>query len=357
MGHRGGMSATLAAPRSRTRATSTPWRLGRRPGLDAVRGIAILLVMVSHLRHGWRSEGSIGVSVFFVLSGFLITALLLEEWRDRGRIDFKAFYARRARRLLPAMLVMLAVVSAVKASIGVPWGMSAVSVLTYVGNWAYIDGVQMTWVQHTWSLAIEEQFYLLWPVLLVLALRLIKPIRLAPALAIAMLASTATRWTLYAAGATGLRVYEGTDARADALLAGCALAVLAHSGIRLPRLDAVAAGWALMAAVVVGLVANDLTHNALGPTVGLPLGVVLILAGLHVREGGRADVTAVVRWFGRRSYGLYLWSVPIALSAPYFFPGIGLPGKLALAFVSILVAELSWRLVEAPILARGRTHR
>jgi peptidoglycan/LPS O-acetylase OafA/YrhL len=350
------MSTTLAAPRPRTRATSTPWRLGRRPGLDAVRGIAVLLVMVSHLRHAWRSEGSIGVSVFFVLSGFLITALLLEEWRDRGRIDFKAFYIRRARRLLPAMLVMLAVVSAVKASIGVPWKMSAASVLAYVGNWAYIDGVRMTWVQHTWSLAIEEQFYLLWPVLLVLALRLVKPIRLAPALAIATLASTATRWSLYAAGATGLRVYEGTDARADALLAGCALAVLAHSGVRLPRLDAVAAGWALMAAVVVGLVANDLTHNALGPTVGLPLGLVLILAGLHLREGGPADITGVVRWFGRRSYGLYLWSVPIALSAPYFFPGIGLPGKLALAVVSILIAELSWRLVEAPILARGRGH-
>lgn len=355
------MPSTLAAsPRPQT-ATSADaaverrgWRLGRRPGLDVVRGIAILMVMVSHLRHGWRSEGSIGVSIFFVLSGFLITALLLEERRDKGRIDFKAFYLRRARRLLPAMVAMIVVVSAVKASIGVPWRGSMESVLLYASNWAYIGGVRMTWVQHTWSLAIEEQFYLVWPVVLVLALRLLRPIRLVPALAVLMLASTAARWLLYASGATSLRVYEGTDTRADALLAGCAIAVLAHSGVRLPRIDAVAAGWALSAAVVTGLVASDLNHNVMGPTVGLPLGVVLLLAGLGMRAEGRhvGGSGAVVAWFGRRSYGLYLWSVPIALSAPYFFPGIDLAGKLALAVASVGIAELSWRLIEAPVLQR-----
>lgn len=350
------MPSTLLAPtRPQTGSVRArpQWRLGRRPGLDVVRGIAILMVMVSHLRHAWRSEGSIGVSIFFVLSGFLITALLLEEWHDKGRIDFKAFYARRARRLLPAMVVMIVVVSAVKAHLGVEWRGSFESVLLYVSNWAYIDGVRMTWVQHTWSLAIEEQFYLVWPVLLVLALRLVRPIRLAPALALLMLGSTAVRWWLYTSGAEPLRVYEGTDARADALLAGCALAVLAHSGVRLPRVDAVAAGWALSAAVVVGLVATDLNHNVVGPTIGLPLGVILLLAGLSMRSDG----AEVVSWFGRRSYGIYLWSVPIALSAPYFFPGIGLAGKLALAAVSVGVAELSWRFVEAPILARGRSRR
>jgi peptidoglycan/LPS O-acetylase OafA/YrhL len=359
------MPASLAAPSRPQTATSAGererarWRLGRRPGLDVVRGIAIVMVMVSHLRHAWRSEGSIGVSIFFVLSGFLITALLLEEWRDQGRIDFKAFYARRARRLLPAMVVMIVVVSAVKAHLGVPWKGSLESVLLYVSNWAYIDGVRMTWVQHTWSLAIEEQFYLVWPVLLVLALRLVRPIRLAPALAVLMLASTAVRWSLYVSGATSLRVYEGTDARADALLAGCALAVLAHSGIRLPRIDAVAAGWALSAAVVVGLIASDLTHDVIGPTVGLPLGIILLLAGLAVRADSalHVDGASVIAWFGRRSYGLYLWSVPIALSAPYFFPGIGMTGKLALAAASVGIAELSWRLIEAPILARGRARR
>jgi peptidoglycan/LPS O-acetylase OafA/YrhL len=356
------MPTTLVARSRPQTATSVDvaekqaWRLGRRPGLDVVRGIAILMVMVSHLGHRWRSEGAIGVSIFFVLSGFLITALLLQEWRDRGRIDFKAFYVRRARRLLPAMVVMIAVVSAVKAHLGVPWGESLGSVLLYVSNWAYIHGVQMTWVQHTWSLAIEEQFYLVWPILLVLALRVVKPIRLVPALAVLMLASTAVRWSLYASGAAPLRIYEGTDARADALLAGCALAVLAHSGVRLPKLDAVAAGWALSAAVVVGLVASDLNHNVVGPTIGLPLGVILLLAGLGMRHDAtmRRDGAAVVAWFGRRSYGLYLWSVPIALSAPYFFPGIGMTGKLALAGMSVGIAELSWRLIEAPILARGR---
>jgi len=333
------------------------WRLGRRPGLDVVRGIAILLVMVSHLRHGWRSEGSIGVAIFFVLSGFLITALLLEERRDRGRINFKAFYARRARRLLPAMVVMIVVVSAVKAAIGVQWRESLEAVLLYVSNWAYIGGVRMTWVQHTWSLAIEEQFYLVWPIVLVLALRLVRPIKLAPTLAVLMLASTAVRWALYASGAAPLRIYEGTDARADALLAGCALAVLAHSGVKLPRVDALAAGWALSAAVVVGLVASEINHDVIGPTVGLPLGVILLLAGLGMRsdEVAQPDGAALVAWFGKRSYGLYLWSVPIALSAPYFFPGINLGGKVALAVCSVGVAELSWRLIEAPILARGRS--
>jgi len=356
------MPTTLSAPaRPQTVASAgardqgRQWRLGRRPGLDVVRGIAILMVMVSHLRHGWRSEGSIGVAIFFVLSGFLITALLLEERHDRGRIDFKAFYARRARRLLPAMIVMIAVVSAVKAAIGVQWRESLEAVLLYVSNWAYIGGVRMTWVQHTWSLAIEEQFYLVWPVVLVLALRLVRPIRLVPTLAVLMLASTAVRWALYAHGAAPLRIYEGTDARADALLAGCALAVLAHSGVRLPRIDPLAAGCALCAAVAVGLVASDINHNVIGPTVGLPLGVILLLAGLSMRSdaAARPDGAGLVAWFGKRSYGLYLWSVPIALSAPYFFPGIDLAGKVALAVCSIGIAELSWQLIEAPILARG----
>jgi len=358
------MPTTLSAPARAQAAASVDaedkgrhWRLGRRPGLDVVRGIAILLVMVSHLRHGWRSEGSIGVAIFFVLSGFLITALLLEERRDQGRISFKAFYARRARRLLPAMVVMIVVVSAVKAAIGVQWRESLEAVLLYVSNWAYIDGVRMTWVQHTWSLAIEEQFYLVWPVVLVLALRLVRPIKLAPTLAVLMLASTAVRWALYASGATPLRIYEGTDARADALLAGCALAVLAHSGVRLPRIGALAAGWALSAAIVVGLVASDINHNVIGPTIGLPLGVILLLAGLGTRSDAvtHPDGADLVAWFGKRSYGLYLWSVPIALSAPYFFPGIGLTAKVALAIASIGIAELSWRFIEAPILARGRS--
>lgn len=359
------MPATLYAPaRPRTGVPAEAadkgrhWRLGRRPGLDVVRGIAILMVMVSHLRHGWRSEGSIGVAIFFVLSGFLITALLLEEWRDKGRIDFKAFYVRRARRLLPAMVVMIVVVSSVKAAIGVQWRGSLEAVLLYVSNWAYIDGVRMTWVQHTWSLAIEEQFYLVWPVVLVLALRLVRPIKLAPTLAVLMLASTAVRWALYASGAAPLRIYEGTDTRADALLAGCALAVLAHSGVRLPRIDAFRAGWALSAELVVGLIASDINHNVIGPTVGLPLGVILLLAGLSMRSDAtmQPDAAGLVAWFGKRSYGLYLWSVPVALSAPYFFPGIGLGGKAALAVCSIGIAELSWRLVEAPVLARGRRH-
>lgn len=373
MGHRGAMPTTLVAPSRPQPAASVDsavdgahergqWRLGRRPGLDVVRGIAILMVVISHLRHGWRSEGSIGVSIFFVLSGFLITALLLEERRDKGSIDFKAFYIRRARRLLPAMVVMIVVVSAVKAHLGVQWKGSLESVLLYVSNWAYINGVQMTWVQHTWSLAIEEQFYLVWPVLMVLALRAVRPIRLAPALAVLMLASTAVRWSLYASGAAPLRIYEGTDARADALLAGCAIAVLAHSGVRLPRIDMVAAAWALSAAVVAGLIASDLNHNVIGPTVGLPLGVVLLVAGLGLRSDGRSGPSgpssaAVIAWFGRRSYGIYLWSVPIALSAPYFFPGIDMTGKVALAVASLGVAELSWRLVEQPILNRGRAPR
>jgi len=364
------MSTTIAAPArpetvrsSAPRAEAPRWRLGRRPGLDVVRGIAILLVMVSHLRHGWRSEGSIGVSIFFVLSGFLITALLLQERRDRERVDFKEFYVRRARRLLPAMAVMIAVVSAVKAAIGVPWWGSLVAVSTYVGNWAYISGVRMTWVQHTWSLAIEEQFYLVWPVVLVLALRLVRPFRLLPALAVLTLASTVVRWALYLHGASYLRVYEGTDTRADALLAGCAVAVLAHSGVRLPRIGPLVAGLALAAALAVGLDAADVVHHVVGPTVGLPLGVVLLLAGLSARSdvasrrpgsrsGAVSGMTRVVAWFGRRSYGLYLWSVPVALSAPYFFPGIGLGGKLLLAVVSVGIAELSWRLVEAPVLGR-----
>jgi peptidoglycan/LPS O-acetylase OafA/YrhL len=214
--------------------------LGYRPALDGVRAIAILAVLAFH--SGALRGGFIGVDIFFVLSGFLITTLLLQEWRETGRIRFADFYRRRAARLLPALFVTIAAVAViyeVSSSFGLHTDRGfagiAAAVLFYSGNWiiALSQGnIPFGLLAHTWSLAIEEQFYLVWPVLLLLLLSLSRRKNLRPLLAIALtlaVASALLRFVLWNAH-TGGNIYFRTDTRADGLLLGCALAVVYSTG-------------------------------------------------------------------------------------------------------------------------------
>ena len=214
-----------------SRAVDRPFRLGHRPALDGLRAIAVLVVMAHHgYVLGFRG-GSIGVDIFFVLSGFLITSLLLEEWDRTEGISFGKFYLRRVLRLLPALLLLLFFVEVY--ALGVLrgprlWEMqkAILAVLFYASNWFSIarpDGLGP--LSHAWSLSIEEQFYLLWPPLLFLLLRSRLRMSLIAAVIVLLAGAAAVHRAFVWTGPESLwRIYNGLDTRIDELLAGCGLA-------------------------------------------------------------------------------------------------------------------------------------
>ena len=227
-------------------------RLPHVPALDGLRGVAVVGVLAFHLGH--LRGGYLGVDLFFVLSGFLITSLLLVEREGTGRIDLGAFWARRARRLLPALFLLLAAVAAYAATNPVDVVMSglradALATLAYIANWHAIVADKGYWdlfaspslLEHTWSLAIEEQLYVVWPLVVFGALRFGRRAVLGTALVLAA-ASALAMVVLHGAGDDTSRVYFGTDTRAAAVLVGAALAAWRGSRFRgAPAVGAVAA--------------------------------------------------------------------------------------------------------------------
>ncbi len=365
------MTATLLEPRART--TPLPL-LGHTPALDGLRGVALLLVLTYHFTgaSGPLPGGWAGVDVFFALSGFLITALLLDEHRVYGRIDLPRFYARRALRLLPALFAMLAVwvvllltfhdttwfaatpsgdgsgdpvdISRALAQVGL--------VLTYGANWLYALGSGAAPLGHLWSLAVEEQFYLLWP-LAVLALLALPAARRRWPVLLLIAVSAALPTFLYDGGAGKNRIYFGTDTRAVGLLIGAAAALAWHHrrGRYAPaRLPAVRAwvGLAFLAALAVTLT-NVPAKFTLAPTL-LGLAVTQVVTYVVDHPGSalaRGLTPRALVWVGQRSYGLYLWHY---LWATWTHPlplSIGLPLGVA---GTLVCAVASWRLVERPAL-------
>src|SRR6478735_1732608 len=233
------------------------WRLGHRPELDGLRGVAIALVVLSHLSRPLshlRFLGLAGVVVFFVLSGFLITSLLLEERERSGSLDLLGFYRRRALRLAPALVACVVVVGVAGAALGSRLGPTyaptalVLGALTWTANWVVAGGEYAgTALTHTWSLSIEEQFYLVWPPLLLVLLLRRWQRWLVPALVAGACASAAMRFVLIPEGVD--RINNGSDTRADALLIGCLVAVLVHRRDPRPSRPVVAL---LLLATIVG---------------------------------------------------------------------------------------------------------
>ncbi|GGG83477.1 acyltransferase family protein [Paenibacillus radicis (ex Gao et al. 2016)] len=351
-------------------------RVNRRymPGLDGLRAIAVLAVIAYHLHLPGMPGGLMGVTVFFVLSGYLITDILLMQRANHRRFDLKSFWIRRARRLLPAMLLMLAAVSLwlVVTDTGRFHSLRGelLSSLAYVYNWQMIFQHVSYFERfgppspfgHIWSLAVEEQFYLVWPLVLVLLLHFVpKRGKLALCLLGAAACSALLMALLYQPGVDPSRVYYGTDTRAFALLIGAALAVVCPSS-RLSEtlsrgdrriVDAIGIVSLLVIAFFIARVGqyDDWLYRG-----GMLLVAIATAAATAVLAHPASRLSALfgsrpLRWIGVRSYGIYLYHFPIiALSTPLveaqeFHP---LRAMFQLA-ATLALAELSYRYVEVPI--------
>jgi peptidoglycan/LPS O-acetylase OafA/YrhL len=342
------------------------------PGIDGLRAVAVAAVFLYHAGVSWMPGGFLGVDVFFVISGYLITSLLVAEFEQSGRVALVRFWAGRARRLLPALFVLLAVCLLIGATVerGKLVGLrgDALASIFYVANWRFIFEHESYFAQfgrpgllrHLWSLAVEEQFYLLWPPLFLLAMRLRR--RLLPALVgLGALGSTALMWALYVPGADTSRIFYGTDTRAAPLLVGVLLA-FAWKPSSMPAWKSARARHTLDTVSVVALAlvihafvsVHDYDQSIYrGGFLVAALCAALLLATIVHPAGslGRLLARSAPRWLGERSYGIYLWHWPIMV---FTRPGIDVHltrGLLipAQAAGTVVVAAVSYRYIELPI--------
>jgi peptidoglycan/LPS O-acetylase OafA/YrhL len=344
------------------------------PGLDGLRAIAVLAVIAYHLNPAWAPGGLLGVGVFFTLSGYLITDLLLGQRETTGRLQLGDFWLRRARRLLPALFLMLAVVVAwvtlLDRSVLPGLRGDVLAAVCYVSNWWNIVREASYFARfgpppqldHLWSLAVEEQFYLIWPWLLWLGLRYVPGRYTMAGLTLAGAALSAVAMALiYQPGVDPTRVYEGTDTRAFGLLIGAALAMVWPSReLRADRINhrgrLLIDGAGVVGMVVIGLLIWRTSEYSpflyKGGIVLLSVATVLVLTAL-VHPGSRLGVAVgwkPLRWLGVRSYGIYLWHYPIiVLTAPGPQQGASLSLEVLQVVATIVVAALSWQFFEEPI--------
>ncbi len=346
-----------------------PFRLGHRAGLDGVRGVAIILVLIAHLWPSPYSYSVSGVNLFFVLSGFLITALLLEEHSQRGTVNLSAFYTRRFLRLLPALILVLGACTII-AFIGARRiSASFLSneiwpALFYYMNWKQAwDGDSVHLMRHAWSLSIEEQFYIVWPLGLVFLLRRKDPKSLANFVALGIFLSWAVRSLLFlGTAATTLRLYVGLDTRADSILAGSAVAVLVSFGL-LPKsapwkdLLRVAAHVSILGiAAITCLCSWRSSASILVWWLLLSLcSAVLILRIVTLEGGYLATVFSHpgLTYVGKISYGLYLWHYPV-LKICESFDWPTWASRSTGMIITVGFSLASYHLVECPFLRLKR---
>lgn len=343
------------------------------PGLDGLRALAVFAVIIYHLNVNWAPGGLLGVGVFFVLSGYLITDILISQWKQNGKIDLKDFWIRRAKRLLPAMLVMLIAVVVWLALFDRSQLLSLrgeiVAALLYVSNWwlvfhevSYFESFgPASPFGHFWSLAVEEQFYLIWPLLLLLGLRYIPRRGKLLGFTLAGVALSALVMALlYEPGVDPSRIYYGTDTRAFGLLIGAALAMIWPSAklshkVSLPaRITLEVSGIAGLATILWMIWYTNQYEDFLyqGGLVLLSIATAVVVAVIaHPASSlGKLMGAKPLRWIGVRSYGMYLWHYPIiVLSTPAIHTNIDIPKALFQVGATIALAALSLRLVEEPI--------
>jgi len=353
-GGRGQAPPTPAAP------LTTPL-LGYRPSLDGLRAVAVLAVMSWHYVLPGVKGGFLGVDIFFVLSGFLITRLLVEEWELSSRIHLGRFYLRRMLRLFPALFLVLLVTLPIVPRIWTGYA------LLYVTNWGILAGkLNSCAIMQLWSLSVEEQFYLVWPPLLLGLLALKVPRRVIGAVVFLLAASSAAfkivgwhdidSWS---------RSYFGSDARADELLIGCGLALfMSWSTVpqrtwfrRAVQVATIPALLWLGYLIVASAVYWRLLYQQAGLTLAALATCILILQCLIAPVPG---VRAFLAWpplvvIGRMSYGLYLWHTPVAwvTDARHYdwVPILSRPVQFIVrVLLTFAIAGASYRFLELPLL-------
>ncbi len=323
-----------------------------RPQLDGLRAFAVLAVVGFHYLPGQFRGGHLGVELFFVLSGYLITGLLVSEQQDRGRIDLYAFWARRALRLYPALVVMVVVTLVLAQVTGHP-GISylvvvesAAAALLFVNDFALLKGKFTLYLDPTWSLGVEEQFYIGWQLVLRHLLKRSSPVglgRLTAGVAAGFAVANAVAFAALGFPAT----YFTPLGHASALLAGSAVALLRPAAGRILTAAASCAGILLVASV---FVAPDL-HDPLlwhGPQQLFALAAALVIAHQAVSQFRPLASTPLV-WLGRRSYSIYLWHQVVLVALTHSLPHAGQLSIAALGIpVSVAAGALSYRYVERP---------
>jgi peptidoglycan/LPS O-acetylase OafA/YrhL len=350
------------------------------PGLDGLRAIAVLAVIFFHLGFGWAPGGLLGVGIFFTLSGYLITDILLGQYMKRGAIHLGRFWLGRARRLLPALFLMLLIVIAWVTIFGPAqpdqFRKAVVSAIFYVNNWQQIAANVSYFARfapeqplnHLWSLSVEEQFYIFWPFILLVGLRFIHERDadggLRPKLALWTLAlaiaSSILMAVLYHPSLDPSRVYYGTDTRAAGLLFGAALAMVWPSRRLSKRitfqarrnLDLLGCLGLLIIAIMIWRTGEFSQFLYRGGFVVLSLATVMVLMPLAHPACKLGNVVGCrpLRWIGVRSYGIYLWQTPvIVLTSPQGSHSNDLLRDVLQVAAIFAISALSWRFVEEPI--------
>lgn len=336
------------------------------PALDGLRAVAILLVVLFHARAPFASGGFLGVDVFFVLSGYLITALLLEERHATGQVDLRRFYWRRVLRLVPALMTMLLVYVAVAPLL---WPgttdhfFQAVLAAAYIADYAHAFWGTPSLVGHTWSLSVEEHFYLLWPVILLVCWRRWSARTILIVLGIAYVAATAWRWACFADGQSWRLVYYRFDTRLSGLILGAWLAAAGrvpsvwNALRRLPS----PAWWLPVVALI--LVLFEWGNVWMGRWAFTVVELFTASAIIATTAGGITARALSVRplvWLGVLSYGIYLWHYPVFRFLRENLPWdrvliIGLPLSVAVAYLSFHTVEAWARRWRSRVLFRPDT--
>jgi peptidoglycan/LPS O-acetylase OafA/YrhL len=335
---------------------------GHQPALDGVRGLAILLVLGQHAPTKPLINGFVGVTVFFCLSGYLITSLLVRELQT-GTIDVRTFYRRRAARIYPALVtvaattILVLLVGRHDLSVGqvlAPAG-AAATYTTSLFDWAGHPFATQDYFNYTWTLSVEEQFYLLWPFALLWGYR--RNPRLFTALTVSLIGITLAldlNLGLSQEIIFDQHEYFGTDTNALPILVGSLLAIVVQNGW-LSEAVCRLAPFAILAVALLPVLAyrNDTYHTSLVIVAGTGL-TLAMLTGVVRRPGSAVGLllaSAPMRWLGERSYSIYLWNVLARIAILNLF-GHSVVGDLAWVAVCVVLAEASFRFVERPLRAR-----
>ena len=343
------------------------------PAIDGLRTVAVLGVLIYHLNPAWLPGGYLGVGMFFTLSGYLITANLMRSYRRGKGLGLPTFWLRRFRRLVPAVVLMLVTVLLLTVFFDLPkLGENArfsLSSLFYVNNWHVIAEGQSYFdrfaghapLDHMWSLSVEEQFYLFWPLVLFVLLKLTGGKRAPLVVSTLVLAAVSFGWMafLFNTGSDATRVYEGTDTRAGGILLGAALAIALTNaqGYRIPpRLLTIPAALlgVLGIAALFWLLPDYSPHLYNWGLLALSAAsVAVITAALDKRTlTSKFFGLTPLRWIGERSYGIYLWHLPAIVFIPQW-ENLPWAHPALVTVVAVALAHISWTLVEDPVRRNG----